>query len=200
MIVFFFIFAQMRVASLYNDFNSGRMEMLYSEFFPALIMYASKILGPEYSYLSEDCVQESIFKTYERRESIGSESALKSYLYTAVRNNALSILRKGHSKSNYLKQVEMSEQDIHNQMFEQETMRLLYVAIDKLPEEYRTVFDLNFKEGLHNAEIAALLGISESTVKRRKSKIIQSLLREIEDPEVKIAPILIFAIISSLLN
>jgi len=180
MTIVFFTFAQMN-AGIFNDFVSGRMDVFYAEFYPALIIYASKILGPDYSYLAEDCVQESVYKTYQRRDSIAGEPALKSYLYSSVRNNAISILRKGNSKANYLKQIEMSEQDIHNQIIEQETLRRLFVAIDRLPESSRQILDMSFREGLHNRQIAEALNISESTVKRQKSFILKSLQESIKD-------------------
>lgn len=50
--------------------------------------------------------------------------------------------------------------------------RLLYDAIDELPERYRRIFELNFQQGLKNAEIAALLGVTESAVKKQKAAMI----------------------------
>ena len=62
-------------------------------------------------------------------------------------------------------------------MIEQETLDLLYRAIDELPERYRTLFKLSFEQGLKNAEVAHLLHISESAVKKQKSQFIR-LLRD----------------------
>ena len=49
---------------------------------------------------------------------------------------------------------------------------LLYDAIDELPERYRRIFELNFQQGLKNAEIATLLGVTESAVKKQKAAMI----------------------------
>lgn len=173
--IFFYIFATMSRQSLYADFCSGRMNRLYGEFYPALIAYARRFLGTEHAWLAEDCVQESIFQTYLMKEKIPDEPSLKAYLYTAVRNRAVSILRKGQSRNNFLKTLELPEHDILNGMIEQETMRRLFVAVDALPEISRQVFDLSFEEGLKNREIALRLGISESAVKKRKAKMIDIL-------------------------
>jgi RNA polymerase sigma-70 factor (ECF subfamily) len=48
-----------------------------------------------------------------------------------------------------------------------ETQRLIEEAIAELPETYRDVFVLADVEGLPNAEIAAMLGLSISAVKNR---------------------------------
>lgn len=166
--------------NLYADFKSGRFHLLYSEFYPALIDYAIRYLGPKYAYLAEDCVQESIFRTYLCRERIPDESSLKTYLYTAVRNRAVSILRKDRSQAAYLKRLDLSEQDITASLIEQETMRRLFVAVDALPEKSRQIFDLSFGEGMKNREIAQRLGISESAVKKRKIRMLDFLRASVD--------------------
>lgn len=56
-------------------------------------------------------------------------------------------------------------------------MRLLtlYNAIRSLPEEYRELLRMSFEDGLKNSEIAALLGVSEITVKKRKARMLEML-------------------------
>lgn len=173
----------MAVRTLYTDFKSGKMDLFYRDFYPALIAFAIHVLGSKYAYLAEDCVQESIYKTYLAKDRIADESSLKSYLYTAVRNRAIGILRKDNSQNNYLKQFETSEQDILAELIERETIRRLFVAVDSLPEPYRRIFDLSFEEGLKNREIAAMLGISESAVKKRKARMLNLLRSAIGQSE-----------------
>lgn len=168
---------------LYKDFYSGTMEAVYDNIYPALMLYATKILGYDYSFLAEDCVQDSIYKTYLNRIQITSASQLKSYLYTSVRNKAISILRKGSSKKNFLKAAHISQDDITIEFIEQETLRMLFTAIDKLPESYRDIVSMSFEEGLKNAEIAVRLGISESAVKKRKAKMLKNLRHSMKDKE-----------------
>lgn len=180
---YFYNFATMAGRNLYKDFQSGRMELLYSEYYPALISYAVRFLGQNYAWMAEDCVQESIFKAYLVKDRIPDGQALKAYIYTSVRNRAVSILRKDNSQRNYLKNLELSEQDIMASIIEQETMRRLFVAIDALPEHFRQVFDLSFEEGFKNQEIARMLGISESAVKKRKAKMLTLLRKSVSENE-----------------
>lgn len=168
---------------IYKDFQSGKMTSVYEYIYPALMSYAMKFLGNDYSFLAEDCVQDSIYKTYINRELICSASQLNAYLYTSVRNKAISILRRGSSKKNFLKIAETYEQELTIGLIEQETMRILFTAIDRLPESYREIVEMSFDEGLKNAEIAKRLGITESAVKKRKSKIIEKLRKQMKDPE-----------------
>ena len=62
-------------------------------------------------------------------------------------------------------------------LIEQETLDLLYGAIDKLSEDLRKVFELSFTQGLKNKEIAEQLGFSVKTVNNKKARILM-LLRQ----------------------
>jgi DNA-directed RNA polymerase specialized sigma24 family protein len=64
-----------------------------------------------------------------------------------------------------------------NLMAMQETLDRLYQAIEQLPQHLREIFDLSFREGLQNAEVAARLRVSVEAVKKRKARLV-SLLRE----------------------
>ena len=80
-------------------------------------------------------------------------------------------LGQDRAQENYLSQQE-EKTEFLNGIIEQETLDLLYDAIDELPERYRRIFELNFQQGLKNAEIAALLGVTESAVKKQKAAMI----------------------------
>ena len=54
---------------------------------------------------------------------------------------------------------------------------MLWNAIGQLPKKFQELFELSFEQGMKNAEIANLLNISESAVKKRKAQFI-TLLRQ----------------------
>ena len=54
-------------------------------------------------------------------------------------------------------------------------------AIDKLPEEEREAFDLVRIQGLTQAEVAEVLGVSAKTVQRRLNRSLMLLAKELED-------------------
>ncbi len=78
-------------------------------------------------------------------------------------------------------QIENYENDFSINFIEQETLTLLYEAIDALPEKYKTLFDLSFEQGLKNAEVAKLLNISEVAVKKQKSQFKSLLHNRLKD-------------------
>lgn len=59
------------------------------------------------------------------------------------------------------------------------TLNLLYTSIANLPEKYQKIFELNFQQGLKNAEIATLLGVTESAIKKQKAQMIELLRKDL---------------------
>lgn len=166
---------------IYSEFKKGEITTFYEKMYPELIIYTSRLLGSEFAFLSEDCVQDAVFHAYQQRGTFASPFQLKAFLYTCIRNKGISIIRKGKAQNNYMIQVEDYENDFSVNFIEQETLTLLYEAIDALPEKYRTIFDLSFEKGLKNVEIAKLLNIAEVTVKKQKSKLKNLLYDSLKD-------------------
>lgn len=168
------------------DFKAGKLDSFYSEAYTSLLSYATRILTPEYAFLAEDCVQDCIFRSYQQRHSLTDPSRWKSLLYTSVHNSAISILRHHSAQQHYLSTNDnLTEQDISLSIIEQETLDLLFSAIDSLPEKYRTLFTLSFEQGLSIPEIADQLNLSISGVKKQKSKMLTILRDKIKQRNVE---------------
>ena len=167
----------MRYDSIFAAFRQGDVAPFYERMYPELLLYASRLLGDDFAFLAEDCVQDAVFQAYRRRAEFRTMLQWKVYVYTCVRNGVFSRLRKGRAQRNYLAQIESREEDLRLSILEQETLSLLYEAIDSLPEKYRQIFDLSFEQGLRNAEVAHRLQIAEITVKKHKARLIE-LLRD----------------------
>ena len=164
---------------LLSEFKSGNIGTFYNELYAKLLVYASRHLGPDYAFLAEDCVQDAVYKAYEQRGSFKSVLTLKAFLYSCIHHAAIDILRKNQAQSNYLSQQD-DRTEFLNSIIEQETLNLLYDSIERLPEKYRRIFELHFQQGLKNAEIAQLLGITESAVKKQKACMLDLLRKDLQ--------------------
>lgn len=176
--------------NIVSDFKAGKIEKLYTDVYPSLIVYASRQLGSDYAFLAEDCVQDAIYKMYAVRATFRNAAHFKAYLFAAIHNSAISVLRKGQSRQHYLEEKKEFDEDLQASIIEQETLDLLYSAIGRLPEDLRRVFDLSFIEGLKNEEVAAQLGCSVGTVKNRKASVLSFLRQRVGDEAVALAVLL----------
>lgn len=160
---------------------AGRMTPFYTVIYPRLLSYASRILGPSLAYMAEDCVQEAVMNVYMRRDEFGDDiGKWRAWLLTAVRNNALMMLRKDDLGRRYAEHGMLSAdeaEDISLAVIEQEVYVELFAVVRSLPEKYRRIFELSFEQGLKNAEVATLLDVAEITVKKRKARLLD-MLRE----------------------
>ena len=65
--------------------------------------------------------------------------------------------------------------------FDLQLYRMLYDTLNKLPENYRTVFHKSFFEGKTHAEIAEEMNLSVKSINRYKQKTMELLRNELKD-------------------
>lgn len=177
-----------------KHFKANRMEPFYSLVYPSLLVFASSKLGPKYSFLAEDCVQDAVFAAYQKRDEFYYFSSFRSFLYTCIHNKALNILRKDRAANNYLETLNAhSASSLSAQVESREILRNIFNMVDTLPEHLRRTFELSFVESLSNAEVAEQLCISVSAVKKRKAAIRVLLDKELNGEMPKAVSILLLA-------
>lgn len=130
--------------------------------------------------LSEDLVQDTMIKFWEKRKEIAISTSLKSYLFRACHNQFLLHLRQEKIKVDFLDTIHW---DILAQVRDEQTvsqtsnLERLHALIAKLPPRCREVFILNKLERRKYREIAEDLNISIKTVENHMSKAL-NFLRE----------------------
>lgn len=158
----------------FKKLQSGHIEPIYKRLYPQLLSYAIRALG-DFAFMAEDCVQDSFVKAYSGNK-YKEYLHFKSFLYTCMRNQIISILRHNRAQDNYISSLSNESSPAYiNTIIEEETYTILYQSIQELPKKLQEVFELSFIEGMTNIEIAKKLGISERTVKRRKAQMIETL-------------------------
>lgn len=164
--------------SIFHKFITGKITPFYDRYYPALLMYARKILGSELEWLAEDLVQDAVIDAFQKRHTFTGTAQWEAHILTCIRNRAVSALRNLSARRNYEEAADSSgmyEADFTRALIENETLDALYAAIRSLPPEYRDILRMSFEEGLKNAEIAARIGVAEITVKKRKARILEML-------------------------
>ena len=146
--------------------------------YPSLLRYATRILGNSNEYLAEDCVQEAIFKVYQKRKQFDKPSEMKAYLYAAVHNQIVDIYRKHDHLEKYSESKELLEDSPIDSFLLQETLDLLYEAIRHLPDDLKMIYEMTYEQQMKGNEIAEELHVSKATVTRMKQRLIEVLRQQ----------------------
>ncbi len=160
---------------IFADFKSGRLDSFYRRAYPQLLLFATDLLGGAMAFLAEDLVQDAVYKSYEKRRDFAVMQQWRLFLYTCIRNAAISAFRKRNAQDRFTSEMETSDNTLDLNIIEQETLSLLHQAISSLPEKYATLFRLRYLQGLKHSEIADILNLSEITVKKQQSRLLELL-------------------------
>ncbi|MFG4003367.1 RNA polymerase sigma-70 factor [Flavobacterium aquidurense] len=155
--------------------NSGYKE-LFDLYYEALCSHSLKFCD---SFdMAEDIVQDLFVTFWKDKLYLKIDSAIGSYLFNAVKNNALQEMRK---KSKFV--FEELDQKI-NQLLEDENFDVssleeerhnLMLAIEKLSPQSREVFTAIVLNNMKYKDVAESLGISVNTVKTQYSRALKKL-------------------------
>jgi RNA polymerase sigma-70 factor (ECF subfamily) len=150
-------------------------EKLFREYFSPLMAFARKILGDEDD--AREVVHQVFIKLWERRSEIDMSTSLKSYLFTAVNNRSLNMIRDRKKFSSEEVPEQSGEWDVSAELESMELEDRIRASISTLPERCREIFELNRFDGLSYGEIARELDISVKTVENQMTKALK-ILRE----------------------
>jgi RNA polymerase sigma-70 factor, ECF subfamily len=157
--------------------DSAAFEALFRTYHAALCAFAYRYLGER--DLAEEMVQEVFLFVWERRETWQVRTSAKSYLFTAVRNAAVSYLRHERvvrrRETEALQLLEVPCESADFEVTAAETTAAIQRAIARLPERCRLVFTLHREQGLTYAEVADVLDISPKTVEVQMGRALKSL-------------------------
>lgn len=158
--------------------NRLAFDALTDRYYDALCSFASQIVGDLNA--AEDIVQESLVSLWVRRSKLSEVGVVKNYLYTTVRNFAVSHLRAERIRHPGIGYTEPLDDDLSRLFIEQETSRLLAEAIDSLPPRAADVIRLTL-EGARQDEIGQQMGITVHTVKALKADGMRKLKKKMTE-------------------
>ena len=134
---------------------------------------------------SEEVVQDTFYNIWKNKENLNIITSLKSYLYTAVRNNCLQVLRtrsldikyENYYKSHYVNESISPSDELNAK----ELSKVINKALNSLPERCREIFKMSRYEGLKYHEIAEKLSISIKTVEANMGKALKHFRAQLKD-------------------
>ena len=101
-----------RDVDIIQEFARGgerAFRVLYDRYAVALRYFAAKYLNED--TMIDDVVQDAFVDLWEKRADFRGEYAVKAYLYKAVRNDCLNLMRHQQVEDKYARRVVMEGED-----------------------------------------------------------------------------------------
>jgi RNA polymerase sigma-70 factor, ECF subfamily len=154
---------------------------LYERTFPRVYAYVASLLRDRSA--AEDVTAQAYERAYRKRRSYkAGRGSMEAWLFGIARNAALDELRKRKRRAALASDPEdtgsPSPEDQADLALRRETVR---AALASLDGQERDLIALKFAGGLANAEIARVLGTSESNVGTRLHRTITKLREACHD-------------------
>lgn len=134
---------------------------LYDKYSSA--MYVISLRYARHELEAQDILQEGFIKAFEKIDTYRGEGTLGSWIKTIIIRTAIKNYNSAPYKNEKLGIEEYNEKHVDATAISKMTEKEILDTIKKLPDGYRTVFNLYSIEGYKHKEIAELLGIGEST-------------------------------------
>lgn len=154
---------------------------LYRRWYRPMLLYARSLTGDLAA--AEDLVQNAFAKALLSYRAGGS---VRAWLATVLRNEFLSQKRREKMYAVPLQEAEVAAvpgSDPLEGLLVQEQQRRVYEAVLALPEAYRETIVQSAVLGLSDAEIAALRGISQESVRQLRQRARVRLKRMLKEEE-----------------
>lgn len=155
--------------------DQSAFEQVFKTYYQNLHAYAMTMLKDEMN--AEEMVQQVFFKLWDRADHLNLSGSIAAYLYRAVHNECLNYLKHLKVRSSHQLHVvhRMKNEVDHGpeKMMTTELESKFRQALNELPEQCRTIFQLSRFEELKYREIAERLNISIKTVENQMGKALK---------------------------
>lgn len=164
-------------------YDDKLFEQLFKAHYKALHAYATAMLKDV--DLAEEMVQQMFLKFWEKRELLSISTSIKAYLYKCIYNDSLNYLKHENVKTKYQDFTRFTANGFGEAASARAELSELQIklseALNELPEQCRTIFQLSRFEELKYREIADQLGLSIKTVENQMGKALKILRLKLVD-------------------
>lgn len=155
-----------------DENEKSKFEQLYIEYRQIMFYVAKSILKDE--HLAEDALHQAFLKLIDNLNKINEIKChtTKGFLVVIVKSVSLNILKKRKKQQidsidSYDNQIANENYNLENEVVNKNEHDRLIQCILKLPPQYANILILKYSHELNTKEIAKILGISSSNVRKR---------------------------------
>ncbi len=162
--------------------NPQEFEQLFKQYYKELCRHSLRFVKQE--EVAEELVQDVFIKVWQKKQQHNGPESIKAYLYTAVRNSSMNYLKSQFARQkfedhkstqNYL-QTESTEEKLNYL----ELSLLVDEAVERLPRQCRTIFEMSRSSGFSHEEIAKEMQISPKTVENQIGIALKKLKKHLQ--------------------
>jgi RNA polymerase sigma-70 factor, ECF subfamily len=147
--------------------TADRLAQLYRQYGPAIYARCRRILGE--GEAAEDATQETFMRLLRQLERAPDLEVGLAYVYRVATNHCLNCLRDARLRPEPVGQLpELPAGDWEGLVLDIDTVRRL---LAQLPGNLREVVWLHHVDGLDQAEVARVLGVSRRTIVNRLAEV-----------------------------
>jgi RNA polymerase sigma-70 factor (family 1) len=142
-------------------------------------IYSVALMITHSDTLAEEIVQDIFLSIWLKKENLLNVENFTSWLFIITRNQAYHYLKKLARERNNLKNaantIPMYETDTERMLAEKEYREALRIAIARLPEQQKQVYQLMREQQLSREQTAQQLGIHPETVKTHMARALKNI-------------------------
>lgn len=167
--------------------DSQAFEMLFRALYDRLCVFAESYVGSPDA--AEEIVDDVFLNLWRGRERLRIRTSVPSYLFVAVRNKALTQLRRTQLERKHAERIQAEEmgaaadgaRSMEEQVVTSESIILLQEAVGQLPARAQQTYVLYYQQHLSYAEIARIMGVSVKTVENQLARALKILWLQLKD-------------------
>lgn len=148
--------------------NHDAFRIIFMKYYPKMKYFITQFVKSE--AIAEELSQDIFLKIWENREKLVFNTSFSAYLYRMARNSSLNHLERKSVEAKYAETfVATLSDDPENELNAKEMELLIQMAIERMPEQRRTIYRLSRVDGLDQKGIAEKLKIAQKTVQNQLS-------------------------------
>ena len=154
-------------------------EELYKKFSP--FVYGICLRYAKNRDEAQDILQDCFIKLMDKIGDFRFEGSFEGWLQRIAVRESLNYLRLTRSSFVDIDENDSDEEDVSSDIISNMTAQELIAEIGKMPDGYRTIFNMYVIEGYQHKEIAEILNITESTSRSQLKKAREYLIEMIKN-------------------
>ena len=159
--------------------DADAFKNLFETYCQALIYFAWRYV--KNTQIAENIVQDVFLRIWLNRTKLNPVLKIKSYLYKAVKNQAMQHLRKAkfENRKGNIQSLDSSTKSPEDILDEKEIAISVQRAISELPSRCRLIFTMSKYSNLTYSEIAEIQNISIKTVETHMGRALKFLRKHL---------------------